>query len=213
MKPLYIVLDNRTKMYGIYLASLLCASMIYRTSASGGTCLSNPTIYNFQLGKVNCTILSDGPVELPMNPFSVPAPAVERTYEKNFRTAFPISLSQNVLVADMPTGRAIFDTGSFLLPEKLPEFPLFENAGQLMKNLRAANISPSSIDFVFLTHAHGDHVAGIVTETGKKAFPNADVFIALREHEFWASPNLSSSSPLLTTDALRKFLQVGYVFK
>lgn len=196
----------------MYLISLLCISMIYRTSASGGTCSSNPTIYNFQFGKVNCTILSDGPTEVAVNPFSVPAPAVERSYEKNFRTAFPIVLSQNVLVADMPAGRAIFDTGSFLLPQKLPEFPLFENAGQLMKNLRAANISPSSIDFVFLTHAHGDHVAGIVTEGGTKAFPNADVFIGRREHEYWSSPSLSSTSPLLTTDALGKFVQDCVVY-
>ncbi|CAN8073957.1 unnamed protein product [Agarophyton chilense] len=188
---------------------LVAACLIWKGSATSYTCALNPTIYAFDFGSLNCIAVSDGPVEVALNPFSIPDAALARSYRKNFRALNPMLLSQNVLIVDLPAGRAIFDTGSFQVSEKLPSFaPLFRNSGVLMHNLRAAGVLPSSIDFVFLTHGHPDHVAGLVTKNGKRAFPRAQVFVSLKEHEFWSNPSPSAPMSLLDADSLAAFAKL-----
>ncbi|KAI0566970.1 Metallo-beta-lactamase [Gracilaria domingensis] len=186
----------------IFVLTVIC--FIWQTKATASTCTLNPTIYSFKFASLNCTIVSDGPVEFNINAFSVPDAALFRSYRKNFRDFNPILLGQNVLIVDLPAGRAMFDTGAFLVSEKLPQFPFFENAGQLMRNLRAARIQPSTIDFVFVTHGHADHVSGIVTEDGRRAFPNAEVFVGLVEHEFWSNPAPTAPGSLIDDSGLGK---------
>ncbi|KAI0563912.1 Metallo-beta-lactamase [Gracilaria domingensis] len=189
---------------------LVVTCCIWQATATSSTCALNPTIYSFTFASLNCTVVSDGPIVVGNvgNVFSVPGPAATRSYKKNFRDANPVLFAQNVLIVDLPAGRALFDSGSFLVPEKLPELPGFENAGQLTRNLRAAHISPSTIDFVFLTHGHVDHVAGIVTEDGKRAFPNAQVFVGVIDHMFWSLPSPSFPGSLLDADTFAAYARI-----
>ncbi|KAI0559514.1 Metallo-beta-lactamase [Gracilaria domingensis] len=179
---------------------LAAACFAWRASASGYTCPRNPSILTFSLASLNCTLVSDGPIEFPSltDVFTVPEAAVARSYRRNFRSSTPLIFSQNVLVVELPTGRALFDTGSFRLTERLPQFPLYENAGQLMSNLEAAGIPPTTIQYVFLTHGHVDHVSGLVDSDGRRAFPHADVFVGLKEHLFWS--NSTPSAPESPSD-------------
>eukprot|EP00178_Gracilaria_changii_P004260 TRINITY_DN166_c0_g1_i5.p1 TRINITY_DN166_c0_g1~~TRINITY_DN166_c0_g1_i5.p1 ORF type:complete len:263 (-),score=28.25 TRINITY_DN166_c0_g1_i5:111-899(-) len=191
------------KFSRIFVLAVVC--FIWLASADGSTCSLNPTTYTFTVASLNCTVISDGPLEFLMNSFSVPDAAVTRSYRKNFRPTNPMMVSQNVLIVDLPAGRALFDTGSFRIPERLPGFPAFDNAGQLIRNLRAARVWPSTIDFIFLTHGHIDHVAGLLTEDGGRAFPNAEVFIERIEHLFWSDPSPSAPLALFDADTLAAF--------
>ena len=66
--------------------------------------------------------------------------------------------------------------------------------GQLPSGLEALGVSPSDIDAVILTHLHFDHISGLIAG-GRKVFPNAEVFAAVRDVKYWTDPAKRSAAP------------------
>ncbi len=67
--------------------------------------------------------------------------------------------------------------------------------GRLAGSLRSAGYTPEEVDIVLVTHLHSDHVGGLTTQDGKRVFPNADVYVANAESEFWLSPDIAAKAP------------------
>jgi glyoxylase-like metal-dependent hydrolase (beta-lactamase superfamily II) len=67
--------------------------------------------------------------------------------------------------------------------------------GRLEGSLRGAGYTPEEIDIVLITHLHSDHVGGLTTQDGKRVFPNADVYVAKAESDFWLSTEIAAKAP------------------
>ncbi len=67
--------------------------------------------------------------------------------------------------------------------------------GRLAGSLLSAGCSPEEVDIVLVTHLHSDHVGGLTTQDGKRVFPNADVYVAKAESDFWLSPEIAAKAP------------------
>jgi hypothetical protein len=57
--------------------------------------------------------------------------------------------------------------------------------GKLPEHLRAFGVTPEEIAPVFLTHIHPDHSNGLVDDTGRAVFPNAELILHEAEARFW----------------------------
>lgn len=66
-------------------------------------------------------------------------------------------------------------------------------SGDLLKQLTAEAIAREEITNVVLTHAHPDHIGGILDTSGKPSFPNAQ-YASKTEWDFWTS-NLDLKQP------------------
>lgn len=57
---------------------------------------------------------------------------------------------------------------------------------QLVPTLAGLGVTPEDIDYVLLTHLHGDHIGGMVN-AGGAAFPDAEVYINKDEYDGWGN--------------------------
>jgi glyoxylase-like metal-dependent hydrolase (beta-lactamase superfamily II) len=67
--------------------------------------------------------------------------------------------------------------------------------GRLAGSLRRAGYKPEEVDIVLVTHLHSDHVGSLATQDGKRLFPNADVYFAKAESDFWLLPEIAAKAP------------------
>src|SRR5258708_32836108 len=77
--------------------------------------------------------------------------------------------------------------------------------GRLAGSPRSAGYTPEEINIVLVTHLHSHHVGGLTTQEGKRVFPNADVYVAKAESDFWLSPEI----PAKSTKNAHPFFQIA----
>src|SRR6266404_4739665 len=66
--------------------------------------------------------------------------------------------------------------------------------GRVGASLHSAGYTPKQVDLVLITHMHSDHIGGLSTRDGKRVFPNAEVYVAKAENDFWLSPEIAAKA-------------------
>ena len=141
-----------------------------------------PYFYRFNHGKMQATVVSDGilPLGEPSESFlGTSKEEVRKMLTDNFLAPDNVILEQNMLVLNTGDKLVLFDTG-------MGSSTMFgPTPGKLLANLKAAGIDPKDIDAVVATHAHCDHVWGIMADDGSRHFPNAQIYISQADFDYW----------------------------
>jgi len=143
-----------------------------------------PYYYRFKLGSAECTVVSDGQLPLgdPNASFlKISKEEINRELTSNFLPTSNAILEQNVLVVNFGDRVVLFDTG-------MGSLKLFgDTTGKLMASLKTAGVDPAGVDAVVMSHAHIDHCGGLITDDGRKNFPNATYYIGEPDFNYWTS--------------------------
>ncbi len=141
-----------------------------------------PYWHRFVLGDAEVTVVSDG--TLPLGPpkgtfVGVPDEEVRKMLSDNFLNPDNVVLEQNSPIVNNGDKLILFDTGMGTSKAFGP------TTGRQQKSMAEAGIKPGDIDAVVLSHAHIDHIGGIVGADDKPLFPNAQYYISQADFDYW----------------------------
>lgn len=79
---------------------------------------------------------------------------------------------------------------------------------RLMDGLAAAGVAPADIDYLYLTHFHGDHIGGMM-RGDTVVFPRAEVYAAQQEYDGWMQmPEEQKAQVVKTMEAYKDRLHL-----
>lgn len=140
------------------------------------TVVANPDIHAFRIGRIEATALKDGDLNIPVavadNPWGRAAEV----------TALLTAAGQTDGVIHLPIQPLLLKDGDRIVLIDTGAGGQMGTEGKLLASLRAAGIEPGQVTDVLISHAHGDHVGGLVSN-GALAFPNATIRLSAPE---WA---------------------------
>ena len=136
--------------------------------------------YRFAVGSLACTSLLDGFHAYAWKDFFSNASREEALAALASRgvTGESIETPYSYLYVDTGDHQVLIDAGAG---------PFFPTTGRLLASMAEAEISPAEIDTVIITHAHPDHIGGLLREDRSPAFPNAAHYVSKREWDYWFS--------------------------
>jgi glyoxylase-like metal-dependent hydrolase (beta-lactamase superfamily II) len=144
--------------------------------------------FHFSLGSFHCTSLLDGCYTYPVRNIyaSPPIAEVEEALRARGLPLETVTTPYTYLAVDSGAQRVMVDVGAGSLGD---------STGRLMESIAAAQIDPLAIDTVVISHAHPDHIGGMLNAQGQLNFPNAQYFIYQEEWDFWFSAGAASRVP------------------
>jgi glyoxylase-like metal-dependent hydrolase (beta-lactamase superfamily II) len=153
-----------------------------------------PGFYRYKIGDIEVTVVTDGVArgKLMQNfvtnvkeeevKDALAAAHKDREIFDNTFTPVVLNTGGKLILIDTGTGEANFAASK-------------GTAGQFTNNLTAAGLSAAAIDTVIISHYHGDHMNGLLKADNSLAFPNAEILVPAKEHNYWMDDGEMSRAP------------------
>ncbi|MEJ0085045.1 MAG: MBL fold metallo-hydrolase [Pseudomonadota bacterium] len=146
----------------------------------------------FKIGELSATALRDGGMEVPNdNKIFGVGRTPEEVSAVLTAAGLPgdkLALSIQPLLVKSSDRVLLFDTGAGT--------NFGPGAGKLAASLAEAGVDPASVTDIFISHAHGDHVGGLVNTAGALAFPNAKIHLSKPEWAYLTGLNAEQAKTL-----------------
>lgn len=135
------------------------------------------------LGGVQIDTLSDGMLTLPGDFIlgGMPQDEMKAIVAKYGLPTDQLTPPCNVTLLRDGTNTVLFDVGSG--PDFMP------TAGKLPEAFEALGLTPDAVTHVLFTHAHPDHLWGLLDEFDEPLFANAEYMIGAAEFDYWMNPD------------------------
>lgn len=164
---------------------------LLQSVAAAGVTLATPRMTWAQsavvAGDTKLHTLSDGHLVLPRSFVlgDMPAPGADEILTRNGLVGETVSPDCNVTLLRTADRTVLFDVGSGA--------DFMPSAGKLSDALDQLGVDPFDITDVVFTHAHPDHLWGLLDDFGDLWFPEAAYHIGQTEWDYWTNPNTVST--------------------
>ncbi len=134
---------------------------------------------SLQLGAKKIDVLSDGNLRLPVSMLMASAPKdeVQAYFKKNKLSFDELEPSCNLTLVRDGDKTVLFDAGSGA--------NFMPSAGKVVEAMEAIDLDPSEVTHVVFTHAHPDHLWGLLDDFGDPLFSEAEYMISKAEWDYW----------------------------
>lgn len=160
---------------------------------------------SFGVGDGEISVISDGMLTLPLSFVlpDTPEAEIEALFKANGMSMDSLTPDCNVTLLRKGERLILFDVGS--------GSNFMPTAGKLSEGLAEAGIDPAEVTDVIFTHAHPDHLWGVLDDFDEPLFTNAQHMMGKAEFDFWIDPaaadTLDEGRKVFAAGALRR-LQV-----
>ncbi|HFN7274502.1 TPA: MBL fold metallo-hydrolase [Klebsiella pneumoniae] len=138
--------------------------------------MSPAPFYTLTAGDLTVTAVSDGLMSAPLSLLSGISREEAEHLQRHSGLASPETIAIGAYLIRGLGNTVLVDTGTGGANGV---------GGELIANLARLGVGPEEIDAILLTHAHPDHIGGLLSAAGTPAYPNATVFLPTRESAYW----------------------------
>lgn len=139
-----------------------------------------------QIGALRLRILTDGHMMVGLDRVAA-KPTDEAAFKSLVGTATQTRFALNTALIESEGRRILIDSGA--------GGTWVDTAGKLGDTLTAQGVDPASIDHIILTHAHPDHLWGVIDDFDNTLrFPKASYVLPKTEFDFWMSPGIAEKA-------------------
>jgi len=149
--------------------------------------MHNPGIHSIRVGDITVTALNDGQFEASTAILNGVAEEAAAQAEAAAFRALPPRITISAFLLDIAGRKVLIDTGCGTA--------FGPNMGKSRDKLAVLGLSPADIATILVTHAHVDHVSGLVDAGGAPFFPNAEIVVNGIETEFWLDDARAAAAP------------------
>jgi glyoxylase-like metal-dependent hydrolase (beta-lactamase superfamily II) len=141
-----------------------------------------------KIGDALISVVSDGGMQVSTDRVIGKAPAdLAKAMTERLAVTNGATFAVNVCLVESGGKRTLIDAGAG--GNWVP------TAGKLVDNLARIGVEPNSIDLVILTHAHADHLWGVIDDLDDSLrFPKARYAIPEIEFDFWSGSKAASTA-------------------